>query len=392
MTSWCRVAVLATYPVHYQIQLFRRLARVPGIDATMLFCSRFGLSRQIDHTFGAGVQWYDESILNGCKHRFLGKSDRYPSSFFATFRSSVIRELAPSRYDVLLVQGYSGATEWLAMAVAKRRSCPVLFRGETTLWRPSSKGRAALRGVLVRALSKSVDVFLPIGSRSQEFYLRYRIPPERLVLSPYAVDNEFFFSQARQLNRTKRKIRESLGIPAGVPVVLSVSRMIPRKRPMDLLKAFMKLDLPAFLLFVGDGPIRPEIENHVAKHNLENVLCVGFQSQTNISQFYAVGDVFVCPSEFEPWGLVVNEAMCFSLPIVTTFGVSSSVDLVANGENGFLYRAGDVDALHNALHDLVNNAQQRRDMGRRSRDIIRRWDLNASVDGICRGISMALAK
>src|SRR2546426_880284 len=158
----CRVAVLATHPIHYQIQLYRRLAQVPGIDVTMLFCSRFGLSRQIDHTFGMAHRWYDESILNGCRHKFLGN--------------------------------YS--------------------------WEKSP--------------STVVDVSLHIGSRSREFYLHYGILTDRLVLSPYAVDNEFFMAQANRLKSQKRELLKFMGVSTGVPVILYVSKMTPRKRPLDL--------------------------------------------------------------------------------------------------------------------------------------------------------------
>ena len=242
----------------------------------------------------------------------------------------------------------------------------------------------------MQSLAKLVDTFLPIGTRSQEFYLHYGIPRERMVLSPYAVDNNYFFSQAGLFKTRKRELRESLGIVGELPVVLFVSKMTPRKRPLDLLKAFEKLQEHAFLLFVGDGPLRAEIEGYVASRQLRNVRCAGFQRQETLPQFYAVGDVFVLPSEYEPWGLVVNEAMCFSLPIITTHGVAAAADLVKT-ENGFLYEAGNVKALEAALRILVSGAERRLEMGRQSSKIVEGWDLDASVYGVCQGISMPLA-
>jgi len=130
--------------------------------------------------------------------------------------------------------------------------------------------------------------------------------------------------------------------------------------------------------------------NHVGKKNMKNVLCVGFKTQEEICKFYAIADVFVLPSEYDIWGVVVNEAMCFSLPIITTNEVLSSADLVANKGNGFLYKAGNVEMLHAALQNLVRHRELRLEMGRQSRMIIQGWDQNASVNGICQGISMAL--
>lgn len=393
MAGSARVAVLATHPIHYQIQLYKRLARVPGMDVTMLFCSRFGLTRQIDHTFGVVHQWYDESILDGCKHKFLTNYswERSPRTVFGMISPGVLREVNLARYDVLLVQGYAGITEWLAIAAARLGSCRVLFRGEAVLRPRSPKARAAVRWALMQALAKAVDVFLPIGTRGRDFYLHYGIHPGRLVLSPYAVNNDFFFAKARELRSRRAEFRQSLGIPDGVPVVLYVSKMTPRKRPMDLLKAFAALDAPAALVFVGDGPLRPEVESFAARQKLRYVFYVGFQRQEDLPRFYAMGDVFVLPSEDEPWGLVVNEAMCFALPIITTDGVACSADLVVHEGNGLLYGAGNTKALRDALRKLVSDPQQRLDMGLRSREIIRKWDQKASVDGICRAISMTMA-
>jgi glycosyltransferase involved in cell wall biosynthesis len=386
----CRVAVLATHPIHYQIQLVRRLAEVPGMDATMLFCSRFGLGHAIDPTFGLAVQWYDESVLEGVKHKFLPHPlwERGPKSVCPTISPSIVPELGRHAYDVLLVQGYAGVTEWMAMAAAKAGACRVLFRGETGLNPRSSRRNRATRWVAMKALARFVDVFLPIGTRSREFYLRYGIAPERLVQTPYAVDNDFFFARAHALSGRRSELRATLGIPGDIPVVLCVSKMVPRKRPLDLLRAFARLQERAFLLFVGDGPLRKEMEDYVSAHNVGNVLLAGFQGQEALSRFYAVGDVFALPSDYEPWGLVVNEAMCFSLPIITTRGVAASADLVT-GKNGFVYEAGDIEALHAALRDLVREPRRRAEMGRESRTMIQGWDQPAAVKGMCQGIARA---
>ena len=386
----CRVAVLATHPIHYHIQLYKRLAQAPGMDVTMLFCSRLGLSRQIDPTFGLAVQWYDQSILDGCKHKFLANPlwERGPNSVHATISPSIFLELTRNAYDVLIVQSYAGITDWIAIAAAKVKSCRVLFRGETALNPRSSTSSKALRWMMMRALSQAVDIFLPIGTKSKEFYLRYGIEGERLVQAPYAVDNSFFFSKAKELGCRKREIRASFGIPMDVPVVLYISKLVPRKRPLDLVQAFEKLTQPAVLLMVGDGPLRPSIENYVARRNMRTVIMAGFQKQDALSQFYAIGDIFVLPSDYEPWGLVINESMCFSLPIITTHGVAAAADLVSK-ENGVVYEPGDIDGLAAGLQQLVQHKELRAAMGKRSGEIIRDWNLDASVAGICQGIARA---
>ena len=173
-----------------------------------------------------------------------------------------------------------------------------------------------------------------------------------------------------------------------VPVVLYISKLIPRKRPLDLVQAFEKLTEPAVLLMVGDGPLRAAIEDYATRRNIRTVIMAGFQKQDALPQFYAIGDIFVLPSEYEPWGLVVNEAMSFALPIITTHSVAAAADLVSK-ENGVVYESGDIDSLAASLQQLVQHKDQRAFMGKRSAEIIRDWNLDASVAGICQGIAQA---
>jgi len=165
--------------------------------------------------------------------------------------------------------------------------------------------------------------------------------------------------------------------------------MIPRKRPLDLVTAFELVETGAVLIIVGDGPLRPEIECRLRRRGVQDVRCVGFQTQADLPRYYAIADVFALPSEDEPWGLVVNEAMCFSLPVITTRGVAAAADLVVDGETGFVYDAGDVDALRKRLQQLLEDDGKRVHMGERGRALIQRWDQTAAVDGIARAVVLA---
>ena len=140
-----------------------------------------------------------------------------------------------------------------------------------------------------------------------------------------------------------------------LPVILFASKMIPRKRPMDLLRAYVKIQerINAALIFVGDGIERSLLEAYTKDNNLKNVYFTGFKNQTELPYYFAIADVFVLPSDDEPWGLIINEAMNFGLPIVTTEVVGSAPDLVKDGINGFIYPAGDIEKLVNCLSKVL---------------------------------------
>jgi glycosyltransferase involved in cell wall biosynthesis len=143
-------------------------------------------------------------------------------------------------------------------------------------------------------------------------------------------------------------------------------------------------------MFVGDGESRAEMEAWVAKEGVRGVHFAGFRNQSELPEVLTAADVFVLPSKLETWGLVVNEAMCFALPVVVTDKVGAGGDLVRHGVNGFVYPVGDVDALAAHLRQLLADAGLRQRMGIESRGIIRKWSYAEDVDVIAESLERAI--
>lgn len=153
---------------------------------------------------------------------------------------------------------------------------------------------------------------------------------------------------------------------------------------MDLLIAYATLTSTSrpWLAFVGDGELRPELGAYAAAHGLDRVRFLGFRNQSEIAKYYLAADVLVLPSDYETWGLVINEGMCFGLPVITSDRVGCCADLVREDFNGYVFPTGDVPALANRVRLLVNNAALRRRMGANSRAIVQSWGVEATADGI----------
>lgn len=391
MTRPLRLAVVTSHPIQYQAPLWRRLSQDPDLDVTVFFCSRQGVTEHIDPEFGVAFKW-DVPLLDGYRHRFLGNlAPRWiVRGPFHVFNPGIVLELIRRSFDAVLVNGYALATYWMAIAAARAAGIPVLLRGETVL-RETTPGRvSAIKRLGLRQLLRRVTVCLPIGTRSADFYRAFGVPSSRMVLAPYAVDNEFFVAEADRWRSRRADVRASLGIPAEAPVVLYAGKLTPRKRPLDLLAAFARLSSEAWLLVVGDGELLPALQARAAALHVSRVIFTGFKNQLELPAYYAASDVFVLPSGYEPWGLAVNEAMCVGLPIVTTDRVAAAVDLVKSGDNGEVLPVGDVDALAAALDRLVSDRQRRDAMGRRSAERIRRWGLAEAARGIADGVRMAV--
>jgi glycosyltransferase involved in cell wall biosynthesis len=100
-----------------------------------------------------------------------------------------------------------------------------------------------------------------------------------------------------------------------------------------------------------------------------------------IVELYVASDVFALLSERETWAVVVNEAAACGLPLVLSDRVGAAHDLLRDGENGALVRAGDVKAVATALRELAADPERRRKQGARSRELARDWGYGPSVQG-----------
>lgn len=387
-----KLVILTSHPIQYQAPLFQLLAKQPEIDLTVYFCWDFGVQEPTyDTEFGKKIKW-DIPLLEGYNYKFLKNYSLKPSSnFWGRINPNIIKELI--NYNTLLVFGWNSFTNWLAFITAFIFKIPVLLQGEAPfnqeLLKPKWKIR--IKKIILGWLFRRISAFLYIGEENKKFYQYYGVPDKKLFSCPYAVDNERFIKQAKSEKREAN--RKELGIKDRDVVILFVGKLIEKKRPMDLLKAYQlithnsQLKTQIALLFVGDGTLRPELEKYVKEHNLKNVHFVGFKNQTKLPQYYALADIFVLPSGIgETWGLVVNEAMCFGLPIIVSNVVGCGLDLVKNNENGFIFPLGNIEKLTAYLKDLVIDEEKRKKFGEKSFEIIQNYIHERDIEGILKAL------
>lgn len=115
-----------------------------------------------------------------------------------------------------------------------------------------------------------------------------------------------------------------MGLDPLLPVVLFAGKLQPWKRPLDLVDAATCMERQANFVFVGDGPLRSDLQDRTA--GLPHAGVVGFVNQPEIGQWYGMADVFVLPSATEPWGLAVNKAMASGAVPVVSDAVGCAAD------------------------------------------------------------------
>lgn len=403
--SWprrVRLAVLITHPVQYFKPVFAALAAEPGLDLLVVFGSDHGLRSSLDPDFGVRFAW-DSSPAEGFPHTFisqgtLGELARWGASL--PLALAALRRIRRFRPDGVLVFAYSPAFITLTTLLLAATGQHLLLRADgTDRAFPRSALKSALKDGLLRAYYRLFRHVFPIGSDSDDHFRRLGVPLRRRTPVPYAVDVDFFANQVKRWLPQRDQLRGEEMLPPEAVVLLWAGKITPVKNPQLLVEALALLQEPLrrrlALVVVGDGPLRESFETQLEPLLPGRCRFTGFRNQSEMGRFHALADALVFPSrQGETWGLVVNEALQFGLPVLVSNHAGCARDLVAPAAHppagSAVFASGDPRALAAALEGLL----EQHDPGRLRRSVEplpHPGDLARAVAVVARGLVPAQA-
>jgi glycosyltransferase involved in cell wall biosynthesis len=377
-----RLAILASHPIQYQAPLFRSLAAREDVTLKVFYCWDFGIKETIDPGFGRSFQW-DIPLLDGYDHELIPNLAQKPGTkhFFGLLNPMAPARIRDFRPDALVVHGYSHFTELEMVAASRVLGIPVLVRGDSNLLHRRPPHILAAKQLLLRPLFATLAGALSSGRLNAQYYAHYGIPAERIFHAPFTVDNAFFQEREPDARAAARTIRSELGIAESDTVAVFAAKLLGHKGCDDLIRAFGAHPRKhAHLVIVGDGPAKEEYMELAKRVAPGRIHFLGFFNQQRMPTAYVMGDVFVLPSHYEPWGLAINEAMSLGLPIIASDQCGAVPDLVLPA-NGWVFPAKNVEALASVLDAAFGD---REGLGRKaaaSRKRIATWDIPQTADG-----------
>jgi glycosyltransferase involved in cell wall biosynthesis len=348
------LAIITSHPIQYQAPLWRELARA-GIKFEVWFLTPHAVQASYDREFGRSFAW-DVDLLEGYPHRFLDVADGWRLDRFGGIRllHGWPAELRSHGVTRIWVEGWRFRAFWQTIQAAHRAGIEVWMRGENHDLAPEPWLRRLWRRPILRWLLGQVDRFLCIGTSNRRFYRQLGIDEARLSAAPYCVDNARFARAAVELRPRRAALRAQWQIAPGACCVLFCGKLIPKKRPLDLLAAARLLSStaarPLHLLFAGDGQQAPMLRQALVRPGGPPGTITGFLNQKEIVAAYAAADCLVLPSDYgETWGLVVNEALASDLPAVVSDRCGCAEDLGLPQGPNYVYPCGDESALARSL-------------------------------------------
>jgi glycosyltransferase involved in cell wall biosynthesis len=359
-----RVAVATTHPIQYQAPWFRALAERPELELEVGFAWVPDAAAQ-GAGFDVAFEW-DLPLREGYRSVELERRGRAPRlSTFAGLRLRDPARWLAGRFDAVVVTGWNAWALVQVALAARRLGIPALARGDSRGGVPRPLAVRMGHRLLLRLHA----AFLVVGRRNRDFYRSYGVDPGRLFDCPHFVDNSRFARAAEAARAERAALRARFGVPAGAVCALFAGKLQPVKEVGLLITALERARTRAgdlHLLVAGDGSERAALERQARERSLP-VSFAGFLNQTELPAAYAATDLLVLPSRSESWGLVVNEAMACGLPALVSDAVGCAPDLVVEGETGWTFPAGEVDALAERLAAAAGRRAELPSLGARAR-------------------------
>ena len=362
----------------YRKPFFRMLSKI--YDIKFLFTNVESYNKTYDTDLSQKIEG-----LEGVKY---GVVKNYHGISLGAIRATM------GSYDIFVGGSWDTPTDAIETLfyffIVKLRRKPFILWREDWDWNVKSFKRSVVKK-LAGFIGRNVDAIVVPGTKHREFFTSLGVKSDKVFIMPNVSNIEH--TEDDELNRNI--IETDLKL-VDKKVVLFVGRLIDLKGVDFLIKAFHKLlarQENAVLLVVGDGPEKHYLESLARDLKIEDsVIFTGNIDNHLLGGYYMASDVFVLPSITTYFAdacpLVVNEAMYFGKPVITSDAVGTTF-MIKDGENGYVVPERDVDELENAMFKVLSDPYLEENMGRSSKQLI---DTSFRYENMIKGFSQAVNK
>lgn len=314
--------IITDLAAFYKLKLFNKIACKKEI--LVIFIESYGRNRNED--FYSGERQFDYKTLDGSNIKKIRE---------------IISIIAKTKYENVIIGGWNSVLYWLVALMSKKKKNAVIV--ESSVLESKVEGsRALLKKLFLSRISKA----LVPGVSNEKLLCQLGFKGEIIKTHGVGLYNRNRRVPFRALHEDAKKF-------------LYVGRLSIEKNLKSLITVFN--DCPEWILeIVGFGPQEEQLKLMAKK----NVIFRGAVKNTDLLEFYQKSDVFVLPSDREPWGLVVEEAINNGVPVALSSRVGAAEDWVGIHKCGLTFNPDDIDDIKHTL-DVIANKEVNNDFRRR---------------------------
>lgn len=355
-----KVLFITNIPNPYRIPLFNEMSRQfreSNIHLKIIFGAE-GYKRRYFKIDPSEIK-YDFEILKDEAHTF--SEDAEKSYFLYKGLGSLMNREKP---DAVIVAGFSSATMKVFFRKLLKGTPFIIFSG--TIEKGGRSG-SMIRKLQRKFLCSNASAFVAYGSLAKEYLVKSGAKAEKVFIGRNTVDTRFFAEETA-------KLRAEYGKGDGIVRFTYLGYLVPRKNVKLLLESVkivaqkrndFRLDI------IGDGVSLDDLKNYVSENRLENVVEFhGFRQKQEIPAFFARSSGLLFQTDFDIWGLVLNEAMAAGVPCLSSPNAGATNDLIQEGITGFEVDFTNLELVANKMNWLIDHREEAQKMGERARDFI----------------------
>ncbi|MEM9060194.1 MAG: glycosyltransferase family 4 protein [Pseudomonadota bacterium] len=355
-----RVAVVISHPIQHFCPQYASWSKLPGIDLKVFFAARIGMEAYFDPDFGQDVQW--KGLDLDFEHAFLpGAEDRTTSTMIeAEGLDGALDAFAP---DMVVIYGYTVPLQQRAIRWASARGVKIAMISDAELRTPRPVWKRLAKEVLIRRWIAKIDVFLTVGDGNEAYYRAYGARDRQFFRSGFPIDTAKLDAAFMEKPARRERLRAELGIPQEHLVLMSVGKLIPRKRPADMVDLARRMGGQGVtVILAGSGPEEAALKKRAGSQGPGGVIFAGFVQPVELIDFYMATDVYMHPAEVDRHPLSVTEGTYCGAPAIVSERIGSygPSDDLQPGVNGFVHDLGDIDAMSAAVTRLKDQDLYRR--------------------------------
>jgi len=348
-----KVALITNIISPYRIPLFNYIYKQSNFDFKVFTLARNEENREWEIT--KDKIKYDYQILPGW-HLFIRSKE-----ISIHLNRGIFKIFWKYNPDVVITSGYDSLAYWQAFLYCKILGKKfVIWNGSNLL---TTKSKDGIQGKLKHIIIKNASGCIAYGTKAKEYLEYFGANPRYICISRNTVDMSYFHNRVFQFCNSVNFKKERQRYPKYL--LLYVGRLTRGKDIIQVLKLLNNLSDPEVgFIIVGSGPEEKKLKTYCIQNKIQNVIFEGFRQQDKLYKYYALADIFIFPSFYDIWGLVINEALASGLYTLSSKYAGASYDLIKEGWNGEIFDPNNFEEVINSLKwakENIKDIRKRRD-------------------------------
>ncbi len=353
------VLYITNIPSPYRVDFFNQL----GEKVKLTVCFECVKAKNREQSWlNSQNMTYDTIVLNGVNYR----ED-------SSFSFDIINHINKHRNSVIILANYTSPSCIMAILYMKIKRIPFVITADGGFVK---NDKWLVRKIKTNLMS-AATYWIVSSKKTQEYECYYVAMKERVFIVPFTSQKKSDILDKPISTDYKYNLKKKLGIPTEKINLLFVGQIIERKG-IDILNRIAEEISEDYCVMVAGGT-RENYETTFNSQPNNKVSFLGFLGKEKLKEYYQAADIFIFPTREDIWGLVVNEAMSYGLPVITTEACIAGTELIRNGSNGYLVETENIEAYIHAIN-LLGSSRLREKIGKNALETIKDYTIENMVD------------